>query len=339
MAENIKYCRSCGAQMSANAKFCKACGAEAVVSLQPSSATIQPILEKRTCPQCGNEVSDTAKFCKKCGYKFEGAPIQTLANTPPRSASPVQQPPVSGIGDAVTASAQPGEFSFMDFVTETVTDAASSSETVKGVMAPFTAIGSSIKSYLGGIIGIFKSPKTIIMAVVMAALWTFLGINRGSDSTPLKALSWLTFADGGFDRGAFGVLGGIAGKGVVGVLLVSLFTGGIPKLASGFGSLFGKTKSKRSIVFMLVGLIIGICLYILFTGENASGATAMAGISGALLAVMALGSKDGNIYQISEAITSQKVDGVRVAQDGKANSLLGGMTLGFAIITALLSLV
>jgi len=341
--------------MRAGARFCKVCGTEAVVTPEPVPAPVVAAPVKRTCPQCGNEVSDTAKFCKKCGYKFEWAPAQSVRNIQEEPATNVtkavtkqvqqaatqvvQQTPLSGLADAVTASAQPGEFSVMDFVTGAVTDAVQNSETVREVMAPFSAIGSGIKNFLGGILGIFKSPKTIITTVALAALWTFLGINRESDSTHIKALSWLTFAEGGFDRDVFGMLGGIAGKGVVGVVLASLFSGGIGKLASGFGSLFGKTESKRSIIVMLLGLIIEVFLYILFTGEYASGATAMAGISGALLAVQSLGNKDGNIYQIAEAITSKKVDGVRMAQDGKANSLLGGMTFGFAIITALSSLI
>jgi hypothetical protein len=319
MAEGAKFCHNCGAQIRPGAKFCKSCGAEikAVVQPDPAPVEVKPI--KRTCPKCGNEVSDTAKFCKKCGFKFEGA----------ASAMP------SGIGKSIMASAEAGEFALMDFVPEALSGAAETVQGAREVLAPFASIGSSIKSFLGGIPGIFKSPKTIILTLVLTALWTFLGMNRDSDSIPIKALSFLTFAEGGFGRDPLGAIGGIAGKGVVGVTLASLFSGGIGKLGNGLGAVFGKTQTKRSILFMIVGLLIGAFLYMDFVGSTRSAGTAMAGISGAILSLQALGSREGCIYQMAEAFTSKKINGVRVAQDGKANSLLGGMTAGFAIITAI----
>ncbi len=332
MSEKIRYCRICGAKLSAGAKFCKACGTKITDTAGPSPAVVKPA--KRTCPDCGNEVSDTARFCRKCGHKFEGAASASAPTITPAQARDHRE-----AVKVVEALSQPGEFTLTDFMPEVLSDVSESVRSVKEVLAPFTAIGSGIKSFISGIFGIFKSPRNLIMTLALVALWTFLGMNRGSDAAPVRILSFLTFADGGFDRDAAGMIGGIIGKGAVGCMLASVFSGGIGKFAGGLGAMFRKTESKRSIIFMLLGLILGIGLYFTFVGgENASAATAMAGIAGAVLSLEALGSKEGCIYQIAEAFTSKKVDGVRMACDGKANSLLGGMTVGFAIITALSSL-
>jgi hypothetical protein len=41
---------------------------------------------------------------------------------------------------------------------------------------------------------------------------------------------------------------------------------------------------------------------------------------------------------MAASLTAKKVDGVRTLQDGKINSLLGGLTAGFAIVTAVTSM-
>lgn len=344
MAEGMKYCTNCGTAIRPGTRFCGVCGAKLPIVTAPKPAVAKSV--KRSCPECGSEVSDTAKFCRKCGYKFG----QELRRSAPEPAMPpaignvsrsvtrqgVNQVSAAArelIGGDMAAAARPGEFAVMDFSPNALSDAAAP---VQEVLAPFSAIGSGIKSFLRGIPGLFKSPKTLIITLVLGVLWIWLGMNRGSDSMLIKALSWLTFAEGGYDRSPAGMLSGMAGKGVVGVVLASVFSGGIGDFLSGLGALFKKTDTKRSVLFMLFGFIAGILLYLDFAGGmDALGSTAMAGIAGAILSIQALGRRDGCIYRIAEAFTSKKINGFRNAQDGRANSFLGGITAGFAIITSL----
>ncbi len=343
MAENIRYCKQCGAKLRAGAKFCKECGTKVAAAAGPAPAQEKPV--QRTCPDCGKPVSDKAKFCRNCGHRFEGtaaapashekvnAPatpaVHEKMNAP---AAPARREKQFGIA----ASASPGEFALMDLSPNKIPGAAK----VKEVGSTFSALGGGLKSFLAGIPGIFTSPVTLISTIVLAGLWIWLGMKRGSDSTIIKILSWITFSEGGFNRNEIGALGGIVGKGVVGVVLASVFSGGFKKLGSGIGAVFGKTGSKRSVIAMMIGAITGMVLYYVFVGKaNATGATAMAGISGAVLCLQALGSKSGNIYRIAEAFTSKKINGVRTAMDGRINSLLSGVTIGFALITVLAPIV
>jgi hypothetical protein len=119
----------------------------------------------------------------------------------------------------------------------------------------------------------------------------------------------------------------------------SLLSGGIPKLVNGAGSMFKKTEGEKSIITLFLGILLGVIIYFAFTGVDlACAATTMAGISGVALSLEALGGKSGWIYQMAASLTAKKVQGVRTLQDGKINSLLGGMTAGFAIVTAMTSM-
>ena len=330
------------------------------------------------CRKCGTpRSSETAKFCKKCGYQFEdavagavtqaantsvkeaaksvsglaaGQVTQAVKNTASQAASVVVSQVAKGAVNfpEIMASAQPGEFALDEFVLGTVDDMTGSEagSAVKKAAGSLSAIKSPLSTILGGFgstfVGIFKAfkqPKVLLISVAMAGLWIFLGSNRDSDEGWIKILSWLTFSEGGFDRDTLGTIGGIAGKGAVAVALGSLLSGGIPKFFSGIAALFKKTEGKKSIALVLVGLILGVLIYIGFVGfDNASLVTTMAGISGAVLSLEALGGGNGWIYKMAESLTAKKEDGVRVAQDGKISSLLGGMTAGFAVITAMSSM-
>ena len=163
-----------------------------------------------------------------------------------------------------------------------------------------------------------------------------LWLLRDSTSPLVKILSWITYAQGGFDRSSIaGTIGGIIGKGTVAAGLGSLFTGGIPNFFKGLGSLFKGTGEKRSIVSLVIGAVIGAVLYFAFTGPKlASAQTAMAGIAGAFLALQSIGRKEGPLYQLAQSLTSKTVNGVRTVQSGKAQSFLTGLFLGFAAATA-----
>jgi hypothetical protein len=337
----------------------------AATPVEPASAAEkskgEPVKPKRT--SIAPMVHNASKMAPDVISKVSGAAasVPGVSAVAKKAGQMVNMPGVSDIAQQagqminlqeVSALAQPGEFVLDDFVLGALDDVAGSeageilndikdsiTDTISDIKSPLSTALGGAGSVFTGIFKSFKQPKVLLTSALMAVLWIFLGTQRNSDSEVVKILSFLTFSEGGFDREGLGTLGGIAGKGAVAVMFGSLLSGGIPKLISGIGSLFKKTAGKKSIVALLVGIILGIIIYFAFTGlDIASAATAMAGISGAALSLEALGGKNGWIYQMAASLTAKKVDGVRTLQDGKINSLLGGLTAGFAIVTAVTSM-
>ena len=166
--------------------------------------------------------------------------------------------------------AKPGEFALDDFVLEAIEDVLgpeagdavkSVSNRISSIKSPLSTLFSGLGSTITGVFKAFKQPKVLFSSAVMAVLWIMLGAQRDSDSEIINMLSWLTFSEGGFDRSALGILGGVAGKGAVAAMFGSIISGGIPKLAKGIGALFKKTEGKKSIVSLLCGILLGIIIY------------------------------------------------------------------------------
>ncbi|GEM_PF-1215047 len=358
MAVRERRCPSCGRIVNQDSKFCLYCGKEL------------PIAEKKvtrskalTCPVCGKEAAKGAKFCSGCGYRFDakepeivkkepvcpecGAPVnedskfclrcgkalKQEAPRPKRKAAAPKMPkpdviPEMPAGLRLSALSSVGEMDLGEMgntVSSAVGEIASVRQEVTEVLSPIAGIAKTVTSYLGGLFGMFTKPKVLLYTVFMAGLWTVLGALRNSGSDFIEALSWLTCADGG-----------ILGKGCTAVLLSSLFSGGIGNTFKGLGSLFSWKEGKGSILSLLLGIVVGAASC---TGITmADPASAMAGIAGTLLSLQAAGRQDGLLYKLAEALTSAKNNDVRIAQRGKAKSLLGGLTLGFALITALTAL-
>ena len=313
------------------------------------------------CIKCGNKVSPGAKFCRSCGHKLyedgEGTPVKVESKNKDqkRAAATNNAVPAEKTEEVIPTKAQserageisangtPGEFEALSFTMEVagkMAGAAAGALQKTAIMTPLGTIWEGIKSIIGGAFCLFGNPKALITTALLALVWIVLGMNRGSDSPVMKGLSWLTFAEGGFGRdGLLGTLGGICGKGAVGAMLLSVFNGGIPKLFSGVSALTKKGSGKVEIVPILLGYLIGVVTDFAFTGVgSASAQTTMAGISGIVLSLEALGSKEGFLYSFAESFTAQKVDGVRTAAFGRIKSLIIGMITGFAFITALTSL-
>lgn len=301
--------------------------------------------EFKFCRNCGAKISRSAKFCRSCGIKFEE---QNDAAPPAKK----QVAPAASAPDPskVQASTQPGETAVLEFFTESVVkrpvaamnggaQIMGSVTEVPEIKSAFSTIGGSILSTLGGSLSLIIKPKYLFLAIIMAATWIGLDAFKDSNSELVNFLSWLTFAKGGFNREGIGTLGGIVGKSVVGVTLCSFFTGGIPKVFKGLGAVFTRTNGKRSILALISGFFTGIIGYFSFVGLDASDiSTSMAGISGALLSLEALGGRSGMLYDIAESLTAKKTDGIRMPQEGKSNSLLTGLSLGFLLITLLTSI-
>ena len=94
MANEMKYCRKCGTQVSQDTKFCPNCGYQFLTEPQ------QMAPKAGFCQNCGKENASNAKFCRFCG-------------TPIGAASPQLNPYAQGPRTAAarqTATATTGQF-------------------------------------------------------------------------------------------------------------------------------------------------------------------------------------------------------------------------------------
>ena len=118
--------------------------------------------------------------------------------------------------------------------------------------------------------------------------------------------------------------------------LLSLPRGGLTNAVHGIGALFAGHGEKRGILNVLLGIVLGAAAYYVFVGpDNASAATAMPGIAGALLTLEALGSGNGKLYELARSLTSRISNGIREEAKGRCDGLLTGIALGFALATVL----
>ena len=345
-----KFCRYCGNPVREDANFCRSCG-KRLTAARPEARQQPPA---NPAPQRTNTPTYSAPQTTRQAPTRQTVrtTVQTPANTAVPQETKARQAPAQN--QTRTTSQRAAEAARQAAMTPQVQNLAAASSageidlgvfelsglsgltepTVK-VLSPVSGILHGVGSFFGGIVGVFKKPGALICTVLLAALWYVLAGLRGSDSGLVKFLSFLTFSEGGFDRSALGTVGGILGKGTVGAVLVSLFSGGLKNLFRGIGALFTGHGEKRSFVSVLFGVVIGAAVYFAFAGKNASADTAMAGVAGAILSLEALGGERGKLYELAQSLTSRASNGVRTAMRGKCDGFLTGLTIGFALATAL----
>lgn len=286
---------------------------------------------------CGKPVQENADFCMYCGKplpKLQPAPVQQQTPlTGPETAPSRQIPAAETITQDQPVPISPNEGREICLGDLEFTESAAAA--LKG---PLGGIIGAVGSYLGGILDIFRKKGTLIGTVLLAVMWGVLWYLRDSDSQIVKILSFLTFSEGGLDRDIPGMIGGALGKGTVAAAIVSLFSGGLKGLFKGIGALFTGHGEKRSIVGIVIGILAGAASYLFFCGTGASLSSAIAGIAGAVLSLEAMGSGQGKLFDLISSVTSRKTEGIRSAVRGRCDSLLTGLTLGFALAAALSSL-
>ena len=308
------------------------------------------------CPQCGAQLSKSARFCNQCGQKLEAVTgsENKQQSSKGQNMSGTVQIQAKEVGEAVksagqvlklgdfTAPSGSGEWELIEMapVQEAVRSVSGmADEIVEAVTSPIETLLKSALSFVGGIFRTLIKPKNLLFALLLGGIWTYTGLNRYSDNPAANMLSFLTFGEGGFDREGLGLIGGIAGKGSVALTLYSIFSGGIPNTFKGAAGIFKKSEDKKSIPLFIIGILLGGFGYLAYAGlDNVSTLTSMAGISGAVLALQAIGKKDGWIYSIAQSFTAKKIDGIRTSQEGRITSFLGGISLGFAIITIIFAI-
>lgn len=335
-----KFCRFCGNPVREGAKFCRACGKSLATgdeaSLQRQKDPVAKYPQKQEDSVAQNPGSGKSTMSKQTPKK-QTPEKQTPEKKTAVKKSAVKQKEIKPHIETQAAATTAGEIDFGIISGElTIPGLSDAGKTAGRVLSPVSGIIHSIGSFLGGISGIFRRPVALIGVLLLAALWFVLARHRNSDSGIVNLLSFLTYADGGFDRSGIGILGGILGKGIVAAGLLSLPRDGVINAAKGIGALFAGHGEKRGILNVLLGIVLGAAAYYVFIGpDNASAATAMPGIAGALLTLEALGSGEGKLYELARSLTSRISNGIREEAKGRCDGLLTGLVLGFALATIL----
>ena len=346
-AGRTKFCRFCGNPVREGAKFCRSCGQALTTDILHSE---KQQLEKSSAKKNSEKAASRADPSSSSSSSASSVKKQQEKNPrretgqPKKSSAQQRKQAASKAGKAnsriqatmtpqittLTATATNGE---IDLGELSISGMAQVNGTVMEVLSPVSAIFNAVGSYIGGIFSIFQKPSALIGTMILAGMWFVLVWFRGSDSGIVKALSWLTYAEGGFDRLGLGIVGGILGKGMVAAALISFFTGGYKRVFRGIGILFSGSGDKRGIINIFLGIVIGAAAYFAFVGHNnVTGKTAMVGISGVLLSLEALGGS-GRLYELAVSLTSRVTNGMREVARGKCEGLLIGMTIGFTLTT------
>lgn len=342
-------CGNCGALLSEKSRFCPNCGQ--VVNAAPAPFASQPS-PQRSAPAPQRVAS--APVQQPSPQRPAPAPQQRPAATqqpqrpapaPQRQApAPVQpQKQVASLAKSVimpqvqtlTAAATAGEMDFGELALPGLGNVGDGVASAAKVYAPLSGLFHGFGSIAGGALRVFKKPSSLFGAAILALLWFVLALYRDSDSIIVKFISWLTFSEGGFDRSLPGALCGILGKGTVACAWISLFRGGFKDTIKGIGAFFTGRGEKRGIGSIIFGIALGFTAYFAFAGKFASADAAMAGISGALLSLEALGTGNGKLYELAQSLTSRVQNGTRIALQGRSDGLLTGLSLGFALGTGL----
>ena len=344
----MKYCIYCGKKLEDDARFCNYCGKEQpeqeetdkTVKTEPAEKPVKKKASSRPAKTAASRTTRTVKTDtpdKPVRTKASSRTAKTETSEKPvrtaRAKKQIQKT-AAEIKGAIQASSEAGEFAAGDSFEF-------GGETLKGyqeALSPISAAVQTVGSFFGGMLGILKNPPPPPPLLFMANIWIILWFLRGSDNPAVKILSFLTFANTGEGRSIAGTVGTVFGKGTVAAFWASLFSGGIPALFKGFGGMIRGTGEKRGILQLLAGMIIGAALYCAFSGiGTASLTTAMTGIAGACLALESIGRKSGPLYDLAAGLTAGRENGVRTARNGKAQSLLSGLFLGFAAAAAVLA--
>lgn len=304
-----QFCANCGAPLNKNSNFCNTCGMKSVHQADPSSAGELPSLTK-----------------PNPGEGAEPAPRERKQTKKKNPENRIQDGGSSSIGDentvnVVAASPVAGEMRFISSVGAAFT-----------VVSPFKCVLNGLSNAIRNLKTVFQDKKRLIPALVLSGLWILLIVlpMLGLNPIPVKGLSAITFAFGGYSNDPFRMLGGLVGKGIVAVLFMSFFSGGALKgLGKGVKVLFASLKSKGhgERVTLLLGMGIGLILFNLISGY-ANLLNSMAGIAALLLTLRSLGRNSGFLVQLVGSFMAKKKNGTKMATSALVNQVIAGMAAG-----------
>ena len=270
------------------------------------------------CVNCGTELPPGALFCDNCGHAVKGAPAP--AEPSPEEVRKAEEEAVERA--ASKASEQIGEAAFG---LPGVKQAAEK-------LTPFKTIGAGAKNLISSIVGIFKEPKKLIPAAVLAGVWLILLLLKsfGIEPFPAKALSFLTFAKGGLHGGVLGAIGGLIGKGALAGAVTSLI-GLITKKDKTEKRSFGESVkgafgfSLENVWPYVLGAGVAVFLFLFISGCATRGAF-MGGAAASYLSARAA-NKNGFLKKLLSSFTSK---GSENAGEG-AKGFISGLASGFGL--------
>lgn len=221
------------------------------------------------------------------------------------------------------AHSSPGEVSFKS-VGNAAADAATSA-----IPSPLKVIGASIKSFGSSLSSLFKNPKKLIPAIVLAVLWLAIGIIQaaGWNPVPVKIISFLTFAQAGMNGGFFGAVGGIIGKTVFAGAVASLVNS-LTNKNKGKKRSFGETAkgafgvSLNTLWAYLTGIGAAMLLYLFISG-GATRISFMGGIAAAFLSARAA-LNNGFLRRLLGSFTKRKSP-----SNPNVQGIVRGLSVGF----------
>lgn len=207
------------------------------------------------------------------------------------------------------------------------------------IPGPGKVIGSGFKSMFKSLIGNFKKPIKLIPIFIIITIWIVIGILEaaGNTSTPVRVISFLTFANGGTHGGFVGLIGGIIGKGIYACAFVA-FIGLFKRKEKGekgsgkqnFKDVFGFSSSKLFAFILGIGLSM---FFFLFISGGATRISFMGGFAAWFVSLMTCISS-GFLFQFISSIFSKGKTDV----SNYAYGLLQGLSIGM-LLASLLGLI
>ena len=204
-------------------------------------------------------------------------------------------------------------------------------------------MGKYIIGYIRQSLEILKNPKQLLPTVVLGFVWLVLGLlgSFGINPTPVRILSFLTFAQGGMFGGALGAVGGILGKVVVAAFLnaaiIPLFQkkapfSGIRDSIKGF---FGAiaVNSITAVAPLLGGVGTSLLLYA-FMNSTQSLQNSIVGIIAFVMLLQNIGRQGGFMWGLVFS-AAHSVSKGKTPSYISISRYVSGMTLGFALSVAL----
>ncbi len=186
---------------------------------------------------------------------------------------------------------------------------------------------------------LFKDKKRLLFPVfILTIVWGVqLALEaRGTDSSSLRFLNFLTFAQGGAGGGFPGFLGGILGKGLFAylftLLVMPLISGRRPSLGLGSIKTLPRLFAVRDIYvlsYLLLGAGTSLIAYNFLSGD-ASPINSMAGIVGFILTLRALSNQEGFFRGFIRSLI-RRFSKKDYAEPFQVNQVIAGMTGGFAL--------
>ncbi|MBP3205622.1 MAG: zinc ribbon domain-containing protein [Lachnospiraceae bacterium] len=345
-----RFCKYCGTELMEEASFCMECGRPVIQKLQPSqgvgqqvqqpaqsrqespAAEVKPAETKQEEAQSADVVKQAAATQAKAAAAKAKEQVKTQAKE--QAGSKVKE--VISAVTSMDASETAGEVTAGVFGGEAGALAEKAKEAA-AIASPFVAVLRGAWGFLKGIPRTFMNKKSMIFAIIMVVIYLVLYLLNRFDVklSAAKVFSYLTLAESGSKRGVVGEVAGLIGKGTVAAALYSLINGKIKSAWDGIRSLFGKGvyDSKSDVRTLLLGMGFAYLMYSFFTWK-APVALSMAGVAGILLSLETLGSREGYLFSIAQALTAVKKDKVRKERSALLKGLLSGTVFGFTLVTA-----